>query len=187
MAVTGYYLRAKTKSSAHNVVFKAGKVFDRIEEFFVVGSDPPGTPFVPPLVGQLQEGVKASALPKLDYLPSFGGVPLFSPAFVRTLGEQLKDEVEFHPCTVICEQVPYEFFVARLLRRLPLLDYPASGMIEGGPRFQANYLRRDLEPDFFLAREQHELKCYVFIASERFKAMVEQHKLGIGFEAALVA
>lgn len=185
--MTAYYLRAKTKSSAHNVVFKAGKAFDRIEEFFVVGTDPPGTAFVPPLVGQLQDGVKASALPKLDYLPSFGGVPLFSAAFVDALGEQLKDEAEFHPCTVICEQAPYAFFVARLLRRVQLLDYPASGMVEGGPRFQANYLRRDLEADFYLAREQHELKCYVFVAGERFKTAVEQHKLGVGFEPALVA
>lgn len=185
--MTAYYLRAKTKSSAHNVVFKAGKTFDRIEEFFVAGGDPPGTAFVPPLVGQLQDGVKASALPKLDYLPSFGGVPLFSPAFVRSLGEMLKDDVEFHACTVYCEQAPYEYFVARLLRRQQLLDYPASGMVEGGPRFQANYLRRDLETDFLLAREQHELKCYVFVASERFKAAVEQQKLGIGFEPALVA
>lgn len=185
--MSGYYLRARTRASAHSVVFKAGKVFDRIEEFFVAGSDPAGTLFVPPLVGQLQEGVRASALPKLDYLPSFGGVPLFSPAFVRVLGEPLKDEVEFHPCTVICAQAPYEFFVARLLRRVQLLDYPASGMVEGGPRFQANCLRRDLEPDFFLAREQHELKCYVFIASERFKTAAEQHKLGIGFEPVPVA
>lgn len=106
---------------------------------------------------------------------------------MRALGEPLKDEVEFHRCTVICEQAPYEFFVVRLRRRLPLLDYPASGLVEGNPRLRANRLRRDLEPDFFLAREQHELKCYVFIASERFKAAVEQHKLGIGFEPVPVA
>jgi hypothetical protein len=183
--MTAYYLRAKVKSSAHNVVFKAGKTFDRIEEFFVAGDDPPGTPFVAPLVGQLQDGVRATALPKLDYVPSFGGVPLFSPAFVEAMGDTVKAEVEFHPCTITCEQTPFEFFVARLLRRLHLLDYPASGLVEGAGRFQANHLRRDLDDDFLLARERHELKCYVFVASERFKAAVEKHKLGIGFEPAL--
>lgn len=185
--MTAYYLKIKAKSPAHNVVFKAGKTFDRIEEFFVTGDDPPGTPFVPPLVGELQAGVKASALPKLDYLPSFGGVPLFSGTFVAALGETLRDEVEFHPCTVHCEGQPFAYFVARLLRKLPLLDYFASGIGEGAARFPANYLRGDLVEDFLLARERHELKCYVFVASDAFKSLVEKHKLGIGFEAAPIA
>jgi hypothetical protein len=186
MAVTVHYLRAKVKSSAHNVVFKAGKVFDRIEEFFVVGNDPPGTPFVPPLVGQLQDGVKAASLAALDYLPSFGGVPLFSPKFVHVMGELLKNEVEFHPCSVICEETSHEFFVARLLQRRHLLDYPSSGLGEGAGRFQSNFIRSDLDEDFLLAREQHELKCYVFVASERFKQAVEKLKLGIAFNPAAV-
>ena len=184
--MTTYYLKAKVKSPSHNVVFKSGKTFDRIEEFFVAGGDPPGTTFLPPLVGELQDGVTASMLPRLDYLPSFGGVPLFSEAFVQAMGNALKNEAEFHPCTVLCEQRPFAFFVARLLRKAHLLDYPASGVGEGAARFQANYLRPDLNEDFLITREEHELKCYVFVASDAFKTAVERHKLGIGFEPTLV-
>ncbi len=182
-----YYLKSQARSPAHHVVFKAGAVFDRIEAFFVVGSDPPGTAFRPPLTGALQDGVKASQLPKLDYLPSFGGVPLFSESFVRSMGGALRNEVEFFPCTVLCGQQPFTYFVARLLRKAHLLDYPASGIGEGAARFQANTLRPDVEEDFFLAREHRELKCYVFVASGAFKAAVAAHGLGIGFEPAPVA
>lgn len=185
--MTTYYLRTKAKSSAHNVVFKPGKTFDRIEAFFVAGNDSPGTPFRPPLVGELQPGVKASMLPRLDYLSSFGGVPLFSEDFVRAMGDALTHEVEFHPCTVWCEQQPFAYRVARLLRKAHLLDYPASGLGEGAARFQANYLRPDLSEDFLLAREQSDLKCYVFVASDAFKTAVERHGLGIGFEPTLAA
>lgn len=180
--MTIYYLRAKTKSPAHNVVFKPGKTFDRIEAFFVAGNDLPGTKFLPPLVGELQPGIPASMLPRLDYLPSFGGVPLFSEGFVQAMGDVLKGEAEFHPCTVWCEQQPFTYHVARLLRKTHLLDYPASGLGEGAARFQANYLRRNLVEDFLLAREQNDLKCYVFVASDAFKLAVEQHGLAMGFE-----
>jgi hypothetical protein len=185
--MTVYYLRAKSKSPAHNVVFKAGKTFDRIEEFFVTGNDPPGTPFVPPLIGEVQSGVTAATLPRLDYLPSFGGVPVFSPRVVAELGDIVKNDVEFHACRVLCEGEPHELYVARLLRRLHLLDYPSSGLGEGAARFQSNFIRSDLAEDFLLAREQHELKCYVFVASESFKAEVEKRKLGIAFEPAATA
>jgi len=73
-----YRLRANARNPSHNVVFKAGKVFDRIEAFFVSGEDPPGTAFRPPLEGMLQPGVRASMLHRLDYLPSFCGIPMFS-------------------------------------------------------------------------------------------------------------
>lgn len=182
--MTMYYLKARAKSPAHHVVFKAGTVFDRIEAFFVVGDDPPGAVFRPPLVGALQEGVKASQLPKLDYLPSFGGIPLFSEAFVRAMGDTLTGEVAFSPCIVMCEQQSFAYFVARLLRKAQLLDYRASGIGAGAAQFQGNYLRPDLDGDFFLMRERHELKCYVFVASEAFRTMVEAHGLGVGFEPA---
>lgn len=185
--MTTYYLRAKVKSPAHNVVFKSGKTFDRIEEFFVAGDDRPGTTFLPPLVGELQDGARASMLPRLDYLPSFGGVPLFSEAFVQAMGDALKDEAEFHPCTVRCEQTPFSYFVARLLRKTHLLDYPASGIGESAERFQANYLRLDLNQDFLIAREKNKLKCYVFVASDAFRTAAEECHLGIGFEPTLVA
>lgn len=184
--MTTYYLRAKAKSPAHNVVFKSGKTFDRIEEFFVAGGDPPGAAFLPPLVGELQYGVKASMLPRLDYLPSFGGVPLFSEAFVQAMSDKLKGEAEFHPCTVLCEQRPFAYFVARLLRKRRLLDYPASGLGEGSAQFQANYLRVDLNEDFLIAREENKRKCYVFVASDAFRTTVEKHRLGVGFTPALV-
>lgn len=185
--MTTYYLRAKARSPAHNVVFKPGKAFDRIEAFFVAGNDPPGTQFRPPLAGELQPGVKASMLPRLDYLPSFCGVPLFSEGFVRAMGDVLANEVEFHPCTVWCEQQPFAYRAARLLRKAHLLDYAASGLGEGAALFQANYLRPGLSEDFLLAREQSDLKCYVFVASDAFKIAVELHGLGIGFEPTLAA
>lgn len=184
--MTVYYLKTKARSSAHNVVFKAGKAFDRIEEFFVAGDDPPGTRFLPPLVGELQYGVKASVLPTLDYLPSFGGLPLFSPTFVRALGEELRHDIDFHPCTVQCEQEPFAFFAARLLRKVHLLDYRASGLAPETARSRSNFLRGDLHADFLVARERHPLKCYVFVASGAFKEAVEHHRLKIGFERAAV-
>lgn len=184
--MTTYYLRVKSKSPAHNVVFKAGKTFDRIEEFFVTGNDPTGTPFGPPLIGEVQSGVTPAALPKLDYLPSFGGVPIFSSRVVAELGDTLKNEVEFHSCRVLCDGEPNEMYVARLLRRMHLLDYSSSGLGGGTARFQSNFIRPDLDENFLLAREQHELKCYVFVGSERFKAEVEKRKLGIAFDPAAV-
>lgn len=176
-----YRLKANARSPSHNVVFKAGKVFDRIDAFFVSGDDPPGTAFRPPLEGTLQPGVRASALHRLDYLPSFGGIPLFSAAFVQALGDVLRTEVEFHPCTVLCEDRPHEWYIARLLRRVHLLAPASSDTGDGAMRSQADCLRADLHEDFFLARERNELKCHVFVASDAFRAETGRHGLHMGF------
>lgn len=137
-----YRLKAIARSPSHNAVFKAGKAFDRIEAFFVSGEDPPGTAFRPPLEGTLQPGVRAPMLHRLDYLPSFCGIPMFSAAFVQAMGDVLRNEVELHPCSVLSEDRPYDGYIAWLLRGVCLLEPIAPGSGDGALRSQRNYLHR---------------------------------------------
>lgn len=176
-----YFLNCKIKSPAHHIVLPAGKAFDRIEDFFIAGNAPAGTPFLPPIVGQVQDGITPTNLPKQDYLPGFVGLPFFSPRFVEAMTTTLQNEVEFHPCTIMCDGIAHPFFLARILNRMQLLDYEASNLNGPASQSRGNILRPNLPQDFFLAREEHPLKCYVFIASEKFKTAVNKHKLHLGF------
>jgi hypothetical protein len=179
--MTLYLLKTKVQSPAHHIMFPAGKTLDRIEEFFVAGNAAADTPYRAPLVGQAQEGITSDILKRQDYLPGFVGLPFFSPRYVAALSESLKHEVEFHPCTIICEGKEHPYFLARLLKRLPLLNYEASNLNGPTIAFQGNFLRPNLTESFYLAREEHPLKCHVIIASEKFKTLTTQHKLSIGF------
>lgn len=179
--MTFFYLRPKVKSPAHHIVLPAGKAFDRIEEFFTVSNSPSGTPFIPPIHGHTQEGITLDNFSQQDYLPGFCGLPFFSPRFVEAMSDILKNEVEFYPCTLTCEGTPHKFYLARLLNRLQLLDYAASGL---GDKPHPNFIRHDLVEDFYLAREEHTLKCYAFVCSTAFKTEITKLGLKVAFEPA---
>ncbi len=177
MAVSTFYLRGKSRAFAKNVVFKAGKTADRLDDFFVSGKSAPKTPYLPPILGSMQEGVPIKKLLKMDYLPSFGGIPIFSLRFVEQMSKQLADEAEFFDCKVFCDGTSTTFFVAKLLRRMHLLEYEKSGVFRDEITFLRNVVRTDLASSFWIAREEHPLKCYVFVVSEQFR--VEALRLGL--------
>jgi hypothetical protein len=181
-----YRLKAIARSPSHNAVFKAGKAFDRIEAFFVSGEDPPGTAFRPPLEGTLQPGVRAPMLHRLDYLPSFCGIPMFSAAFVQAMGDVLRNEVELHPCTS-CAKTDRTTGTSRGCCE----GYACSNRSHRAPAMapcdRSAITCTDLHENVFLACEKSDRSCHVFVAGDAFKAEVDQHGLRMGVEPALVA
>ena len=51
---------------------------------------------------------------------------LFSEKFVKTLGNQLKEELQFIPCNLICEESSLKWYATRIKRRISVIDENAS-------------------------------------------------------------
>jgi hypothetical protein len=181
MAMTTYFLRARTKAAAHNVVFKAGKTSDRLEDFFVLDSRSSQV-FFPPIVGNVQDGISSAKFRELDYLPAFNGIPIFSKRFVDTLSKFLQGEIEFHECLLHCEGLQEKFFVGKLLKRSHLVDHEKSGTFDEINRFKSLAIRRVIDENFLIAREMEPLKAYVFVAQQGFVDLVNRFRLKIDFK-----
>jgi hypothetical protein len=176
-----YFVRAKTKAAAHNVVFKAGKTFDRLDEFFVRDNQP-GQIFVPPIVGEVQEGISLAKFKELDYFPAFGGIPVFSQRFVETMSEAVALKIEFHKCLLTCENESNTFYVGKLLKRSRLVDHEKSGTFDEINRFKSLAIRATIDDEFLIAREVEPLKAYVFVAKQEFVDLVSKFRLQIAFK-----
>jgi hypothetical protein len=63
--------------------------------------------------GIAQEGDTRENIGHTDYIASSISIPIFSPTFVDKLGQQLQEELSFHPCIVWCEGEAFPFFLEK--------------------------------------------------------------------------
>ena len=119
---------------------------------------------------------------KTDYI-NCPTAPLFSKKFVEKMGTVLKEELQFFPCTLICKNVSLDWYAARIIRRIPIIDREASTyttLTDGEKVLDFPKYRRDVEEKFFIARDTENIAYYV--VSEQFKNLCIDNELLIGYD-----
>ena len=107
---------------------------------------------------------------------------LFSNKFVERIGNKLGDEVQFFPCNLICQQVNLNWYAARIMRKIPIIDKEAStySILSGGEKvIRIAKYRKDIEERFFIARDEENIPYWV--VSELFMELCKSNELLIRF------
>lgn len=107
---------------------------------------------------------------------------LFSNKFVERIGNKLGDEVQFFPCNLICQQVNLNWYAARIMRKIPIIDKEAStySILSGGEKvIRIVKYRKDIEERFFIARDEENIPYWV--VSELFMELCKSNELLIRF------
>lgn len=110
------------------------------------------------------------SIQKLDYLESFLPAPIFSERAKKIIEQIVGEDVIFYPCKISLRGELLEFYLAKIFRKLPILDVENSPFrtLSNGkkiPTYPYKFTSQDLE--FTLARD-----CYyssLFIVSSRLQ------------------
>ena len=179
MAIKLYHLKTNVKSPSSAVVYPEGKIYNTIYDFAVAGKIT-GDALPVNLIGRCQSGISAEQLTKLDYLHSFGGIPIFSNKLIEIFGE-ISTDLTCIRTTLISGSVEFEFNIVKIIKRTQLVDYARSG-IGSGNFLHGTYFRNDINLDFLIARENNPLCQSIFAVSERFKKIALKHKVNVLFK-----
>ena len=174
-----YYLRTSVKSVANAAIYPNGKIYDAVYDFAVAGTlEKKSLP--KKLVAKCQDGISASDLKNLDYLHSYGGIPIFSNKLLDSL-KDLASEICLTKTTIIADGVGAEFNIAKILKREQLVNYQKSGI--GTANFMAGtYFNRKPEINFLIARDGNPLCQSVFAVSDKFKKLALENNLNVIFK-----
>ncbi|MEV4756647.1 hypothetical protein AB0J86_16240 [Micromonospora sp. NPDC049559] len=138
------------------------------------------------VVVQAQEGITPELIADADYLPTVAGPPVFSAAFAEATRDELRDELDCHPCLVRCGGTEFGgFVVARVRRFLPLVDPERSEYWTGAtgtPLLRTPVYRPELAESFHLARDVDHPE--VLVCGPRLVRLVESKGLRILFDPA---
>ena len=110
-------------------------------------------------------------------------VLLFSEKFVRVLGSQLEQDMQFIPCKLICENSSFKWYAARIKRRISVIDEEASiyrKLTDGQKVIKFARYRKDVNVPFFIAEDTNYSSYYV--VTELFKELCENNNIYIKFE-----
>ena len=110
------------------------------------------------------------SIQKLDYLESFLPAPIFSERAKKRIEQIVEDDVIFYPCKINLKGELLQFYLAKIFRKLPILDVENSPFrtLSNGrkiPTYPYKFTSQDLE--FTLARD-----CYypsLFVVSSRLQ------------------
>jgi len=172
-----YYLKTKVKSPSNAAIYPQGKIYDAIYDFSI--TEKVGSNELPKnLVARCQPGVSADDLLKLDYFRAYGEIPIFSNKFLSA-ATKINLEMDFVKTTLIAENAEAEFNIGRILNRMEIVDHDKSKT--GSNIFVGIYLRRDIESNFYIAKEKNPLREHIFVVSDRFKSWASKNKLNIGY------
>lgn len=108
---------------------------------------------------------------------------LFSEKFVKVLGKQLEEEMQFIPCNLICEKNNFKWYAAQLKRRISVIDEKATiyrNLMDGEKVIQFARYRKDVSTPFFIAEDTKYSSYYV--VSELFKKLCEENNIYINFD-----
>ena len=132
-----------------------------------------------------QKDLKREMMATVDYLQLLSfPTPVFSKRFFDKLGNSLSGSLSFHPCEVYLETgESYEFYLGRILNRLPVVDKEKSGyrvLTDGTKILDEPYIiKEEADETLLIVRD---LELATPIVSGVFKNMVEANKLKIGFD-----
>ena len=108
---------------------------------------------------------------------------LFSDRFVNTLGKKLEQDMQFLPCTLICENQEFKWYAARINRRLSIIDEEASiyeELMDGEKTIDLPRFRKDITTPFFIAKDI--VWDTYYVVSELFKELCENNNMLIEFD-----
>ncbi|WP_155522028.1 hypothetical protein [Xanthomonas translucens] len=175
------YYSLQTAISNELVIVDFAGSRNRLVEYFVLDGDGKFLNFVE-LRARVQSGYVGSDLEGVDYIESTSPVPIFSKRFVDVVGSILKDELIFHPCLVECEGIEYEFFAAKTLLRLELVDVKNSvgrPLPDGGVSLTKLAYFDESRTDFCIARDKSEV--FDLVVTDKLRSLCEMHNLKINF------
>ena len=127
-------------------------------------------------------GYTLENIEKTDYIfcPS---ALLFSKRFVEKIGNLLREEMKFFSCRLVCQDVSLEWYAAKIILRIPIIDKEASTYrtLSDGERV-LNFIkfRRDIEEEFFIAKDKESITD--FVVSELFVDICKKNGLLIDFK-----
>ncbi len=108
---------------------------------------------------------------------------LFSEKFVRVLGSQLEQDMQFIPCNLICENSSFKWYAARIKRRISIIDEEISvyrKLTDGQKVIKFARYRNDVNISFFIAQDINYTSYYA--VTELFKELCEKNNIYIKFE-----
>ena len=76
----------------------------------------------------------------------------------------LREEMKFFSCRLVCQDVSLEWYAAKIILRIPIIDKEASTYrtLSDGERV-LNFIkfRRDIEEEFFIAKDKESITDFV--------------------------
>ena len=127
-------------------------------------------------------GYTLENIEKTDYIfcPS---ALLFSKRFVEKNGNLLREEMKFFSCRLVCQDVSLEWYAAKIILRIPIIDKEASTyrtLSDGERVLSFIKFRRDIEEEFFIAKDKEGITD--FVVSELFVDICKKNGLLIDFK-----
>lgn len=132
------------------------------------------------LVFTAQQGYNSNNIEKIDYLKCSSSVPIFSQQFVEILQDKLRQDMEFIPCKVICDNISYDFYVGRILNFIQLIDKEKSEyyeLSEGEKIMDIPVFSSSVNTDFYIARDSEEKNLYAI--TDKMKEVLIEHNFNI--------
>jgi len=129
-----------------------------------------------------QSGYKLDNIVKTDYLQCTSAL-LFSRQFYNKIGEYLKDEMQFFPCSVFCQGVEFEWYAVKILRQISAIDIEKSGcykLSNNDVMLDSFKYKRNIVERFYIARDNHQITD--FVVSELFVSLCNTNNISIEFE-----
>ena len=131
-----------------------------------------------------QEGFTKNNIREEDFLNCSTPLPVFSERFVRSVSKELVNDLQFYPCTVVCDGNNYNFFIGKILRYELLINEELSDyrLLCDGTKIisRVKYNEKIKNEEIFIARDIKEL--YIFLVNENFKHLIESKGLNIKFK-----
>ena len=119
---------------------------------------------------------------KTDYIDCPSAL-LFSKRFVEKVGNSLREEMHFFPCSVICRETNLDWYAAKVICRVPIIDKEASTyrtLTDGERILKFVEYRKNIVEQFYIARDSESITD--FIVSELFVALCRENDLMISFK-----
>lgn len=126
-------------------------------------------------------GYTLENIDKTDYIDCSAAL-LFSKRFVERVGKTISEDLQFFSCKLICDGVGLDWYAAKIMRSIPIIDKKASTyrtLANGNKIVKFAKYRKDIEGQFFIVKDV-EMNTY-FVVSERFKDLCEENGLLINF------
>lgn len=176
-----YYLKTILKKEDTLIVFQGNT--DRLFDYFVRDAiDGEFLNYVE-LKGTAQEGMKEEDLEKCDFLSGIVGIPIFSERFVEKFSSLLNQECMFYPIEIKCKNRVKTFYLTKINCYQEWIDYDNSGfriLVDGSKMLTKPIVTKVFRNEFYLTRDK--ITKSRWVASEKLKKFVEEHKLNVEFE-----
>ena len=128
------------------------------------------------------KGYTLEKIEKTDYINSTPYL-LFSKRFVEKVGDVLCEDMQFFSCNLSCQGVGLDWYAARIMRRLPIIDKEKTTFstltdevtkVVSIPKY-----RKDIEEPFGVARDEEYIAYWV--VSELFMNLCKNNGLQLLF------